>query len=56
VEAPGSRFGIDGTLERFLRLPFSLPTERLDEALRRLAGGWDRLDRSCISTRQRVVA
>jgi DNA-binding transcriptional MocR family regulator len=56
VVVPGSRFGIDGTLERFLRLPFSLPTERLDEAVRRLAGVWARLDHSRISTRQLVVA
>jgi DNA-binding transcriptional MocR family regulator len=56
VVVPGSRFGIDGTLERFLRLPFSLPPERLDEAVRRLAGVWAQLDRSDISSRQLVVA
>ncbi|PZS17149.1 MAG: GntR family transcriptional regulator [Pseudonocardiales bacterium] len=56
VVVPGSRFGIDGTLERFLRLPFSLPAERLDEAVRRLAGVWIRLGHSGISTRQLVVA
>jgi DNA-binding transcriptional MocR family regulator len=33
---PGPRFGIDGTLERFLRLPFVLPPERLREAVARL--------------------
>jgi len=56
VVVPGSRFGIDGTLERFLRLPFSLPAQRLDEAVRRLAGVWTQLDRSGISARQLVVA
>ena len=56
VMVPGSRFGIDGTLERFLRLPFSLPAERLDEAVRRLARVWAQLDRSGTSTRQLVVA
>jgi DNA-binding transcriptional MocR family regulator len=56
VLVPGSRFGIDGTLERFLRLPFSLPAPRLDEAVRRVAGVWSQLDRSNISTRQLVVA
>ena len=30
---PGSRFGVDGTLERFLRLPFALPAPQLDEAV-----------------------
>jgi DNA-binding transcriptional MocR family regulator len=54
---PGSRFGVDGTtLERFLRLPFVLPAERLDEAVRRLASVWAGLDRSGIGTRQLVVA
>jgi DNA-binding transcriptional MocR family regulator len=40
VAVPGARFGVDGTFERFLRLPFSLPPARLDEAVRRLAGVW----------------
>ncbi|MBK1784255.1 PLP-dependent aminotransferase family protein [Prauserella sp. ASG 168] len=34
--AQGSRFGVHGGLERWLRLPFSLPPERLTEAVRRL--------------------
>ena len=33
----GPRFGIDGTLERFLRLPFVLPPATLREAVSRLA-------------------
>ena len=53
---PGSRFGVDGTLERFLRLPYSLPVERLNEAVRRLAGVWAQLDRSGAPHRQLVVA
>ncbi|HJQ43148.1 MAG TPA: PLP-dependent aminotransferase family protein [Jatrophihabitantaceae bacterium] len=53
---PGSRFGIDGTLERFLRLPFSLSPERLDDAVRRLATVWAQLDKSGASSRQLVVA
>jgi DNA-binding transcriptional MocR family regulator len=56
VVVPGSRFGIDGTLERFLRLPYSLPADRLDEAVRRLAGVWSQLDRSRVAHRQLVVA
>ena len=35
--APGPRFGLDGTLERFLRLPFTLPPDDLIEAVRRIA-------------------
>jgi DNA-binding transcriptional MocR family regulator len=35
--APGPRFGLDGTLERFLRLPFTLAADDLTEAVRRLA-------------------
>ncbi|MDG4788734.1 PLP-dependent aminotransferase family protein [Micromonospora sp. WMMD1102] len=35
--APGPRFGLDGTLERFLRLPFTLPAAELTEAVRRIA-------------------
>lgn len=35
--APGPRFGLDGTLERYLRLPFTLPPEELTEAVRRIA-------------------
>lgn len=34
--APGPRFGVDGTLERFLRLPFALPPIELVEAVHRL--------------------
>jgi DNA-binding transcriptional MocR family regulator len=41
---PGPRFGIDGTLERFLRLPFTLPVETLEEAVDRLAAAHADLD------------
>ena len=44
VMVPGSRFGVDGTLERFLRLPYSLPAPRLVDAVQRIAGIWRRLD------------
>jgi DNA-binding transcriptional MocR family regulator len=53
---PGSRFGVDGTLERFLRVPYALPPEQLDDAVRRLASAWAQLDRSGRATRQLVVA
>ncbi|MEW2329319.1 PLP-dependent aminotransferase family protein [Micromonospora chersina] len=44
--APGPRFGLDGTLERFLRLPFTLPTADLEEAVGRLAAVRYDLDRT----------
>jgi hypothetical protein len=34
---PGPRFGADGLLERFLRLPFSLPPDQLVAAIAILA-------------------
>jgi DNA-binding transcriptional MocR family regulator len=56
VLVPGSRFGVDGTLERFLRLPFAQPADRLVEAVHRLAGTWRQLDGSGLAARQLVVA
>ena len=53
---PGSRFGVDGTLERFLRLPFTLPADRLTEAVVRLAGARRQLDDGRLSARHLVVA
>ncbi|MEU8314022.1 PLP-dependent aminotransferase family protein [Micromonospora sp. NPDC048887] len=44
--APGPRFGLDGTLERFLRLPFTLPAAELVEAVGRLAAVRYDLDRT----------
>jgi DNA-binding transcriptional MocR family regulator len=56
VLVPGSRFGVDGTLERFLRLPYSLPADRLVDAVERLAGVWAELSGSGLAARQLVVA
>ncbi len=56
VLVPGSRFGVDGTLERFLRLPFALTPERLDEAVLRIADVWRQLERSGVPSRRLVVA
>ncbi|MGQ7830779.1 MocR-like transcription factor YczR [Altererythrobacter sp. Z27] len=39
--APGSRFGVDGALNRFLRLPYSLPESSIDVAVERLSCAWD---------------
>jgi DNA-binding transcriptional MocR family regulator len=56
VVVPGSRFGVDGTLERFLRLPYALPADRLVEAVHRLAGVWTQLEGTGLAARQLVVA
>lgn len=37
---PGPRFGLDGTLERFIRVPFTLPDDQLVEAIELLARAW----------------
>ncbi|HEX8627315.1 MAG TPA: PLP-dependent aminotransferase family protein [Catenuloplanes sp.] len=44
--APGPRFGLDGTLERFLRLPFTLPAADLVEAVDRIAAVRHDLERA----------
>jgi DNA-binding transcriptional MocR family regulator len=37
---PGPRFGVDGTLERFIRVPYTLPDEQLTAAVQLLARAW----------------
>jgi DNA-binding transcriptional MocR family regulator len=37
---PGPRFGVDGTLERFIRVPYTLPDEQLTGAIELLARAW----------------
>lgn len=37
---PGPRFGVDGTLERFIRVPYTLPEDQLVEAIEQLARAW----------------
>lgn len=41
--APGNRFAVDGALDRFVRLPYALPTDQLEEAVERLATAWAQL-------------
>jgi len=43
--APGPRFGVDGTLERFLRLPYALTEAELAQAVARIAAARADLDR-----------
>jgi DNA-binding transcriptional MocR family regulator len=40
--APGSRFGVDGAFERYVRLPYALPKEELTDVVERLVLAWDR--------------
>ena len=37
---PGPRFGVDGTLERFVRIPYVLPEGQLAEAVDLMARAW----------------
>jgi DNA-binding transcriptional MocR family regulator len=37
---PGPRFGVDGSLERFIRVPYTLPDDELAEAIELLARAW----------------
>jgi DNA-binding transcriptional MocR family regulator len=41
--AAGPRFGVDGAFERFIRLPYTLPPEALEEAVEGLAQAYARL-------------
>jgi DNA-binding transcriptional MocR family regulator len=41
LELPaGPRFGVDGTLERFVRVPYALPEDELSAAIELLARAW----------------
>jgi DNA-binding transcriptional MocR family regulator len=46
--APGPRFGLDGTLERFLRLPFTQPIPDLLDGVKRIAAARYDLDRAAL--------
>jgi DNA-binding transcriptional MocR family regulator len=46
--APGPRFGVDGTLERFLRLPFTQPIPELLDGVKRIAAARYDLDRTAL--------
>lgn len=37
---PGPRFGVDGTLERFIRIPYTLPEDQLTAAVTLLSRAW----------------
>jgi DNA-binding transcriptional MocR family regulator len=52
---PGPRFGVDGTLERFIRVPYALPDEQLTEAVTLLARAWRSVTGSAGPEPQAVV-
>jgi DNA-binding transcriptional MocR family regulator len=37
---PGPRFGVDGSLERYIRVPYTLPDDQLTEAVELLGRAW----------------
>lgn len=43
ILAPGSRFGVDGAFERYVRLPYCLPAPELEAAVDLLASVWARV-------------
>jgi DNA-binding transcriptional MocR family regulator len=54
--APGPLFAPEGGLDRYVRLPFSQPAARLDEAVDRLAGAWSDLPTAVRSRRKPAPA
>lgn len=52
---PGPRFGVDGTLERFVRIPYTLPAEQLGAAVALLARAWRSITGSITHDRSVVV-
>jgi DNA-binding transcriptional MocR family regulator len=52
---PGPRFGVDGTLERFVRIPFVLPEDELTEAIELLGRAWRSITGSATEESTAVV-
>ncbi|MFG1929423.1 PLP-dependent aminotransferase family protein [Mycobacterium sp. NPDC048908] len=55
VVPPGPRFGVDGTLERFIRVPYTLPDDRLAEAVQLLARAWHSVTGTATADSRAVV-
>ena len=49
---PGSRFAADGTLESWVRLPYTRPVEELTRAVAVLAQGWAALSGGPVGRRE----
>jgi DNA-binding transcriptional MocR family regulator len=45
IVAPGPAFAVEGGLDRYLRIPWTRPGDVLEEAVRRLARAWERVNR-----------
>jgi DNA-binding transcriptional MocR family regulator len=52
---PGPRFGVDGTLERFVRIPFALPEDELTRAIELLGRAWRSITGSAAPEARAVV-
>ncbi|WP_019179543.1 PLP-dependent aminotransferase family protein [Microbacterium yannicii] len=52
----GPKFSIDGSLERFLRLPFTSPIADLDAGVELLADAWAHLDANARTAHERLPA
>jgi len=46
VITAGSRFGVDGVFERFIRIPFTYPPEVIDRGIEALAAAWHSVTRT----------
>ncbi len=46
VITAGSRFGVDGVFERFIRIPFTYPPEVIDRGVEALAAAWHSVTRT----------
>lgn len=49
VIAAGSRFGVEGLFERFVRIPFTYPPEVIDRGVTALAAAWHTVTRTPIT-------
>lgn len=56
LELPaGPRFGVDGSLERFTRIPYTLPPEQLSDAVAVLARAWRSITGGAVAQRAATV-
>ena len=57
VVIPGPRFSADGALDRYLRLPYTLPEETIRAAMQRLGSAWEDIENGRVvePTRLQVV-
>lgn len=49
VIAAGSRFGVEGLFERFIRIPFTYPPDEIDRGVDALAAAWHSVTRTPIA-------